>query len=123
MAALTAPAMPTEEAALDYAGPTILGNSQLAAKTFASWLPAPVESVLYVAGRSRTWVHHELAPRLTREQIAVNAVRAALAEATVPFGHTRTAPHPRQVYDIALAAGVELTRDEINTALCEVMAS
>jgi hypothetical protein len=59
----------------------------------------------------------------TRHEIAVQAVRTAIDTATIPYGHTRTAPHQRQVYDIALAAGVELTRDEIHTALCQEMTS
>lgn len=60
---------------------------------------------------------------MTRSQIAAQAVRAALGSATVPFGHTRTAPHPRQVYDIGLTLGVELDRDEIHAALCQEMTS
>lgn len=50
---------------LAYAGASILGSGELAAKTFATWLPAPVESVL----RGGVWVHRALEPRLPQHQV------------------------------------------------------
>lgn len=108
----------TLDAPLAYAGPSILGTGEIAAKTFGTWLPAPVESVK----RGGVWVHRPLTPRTDRRQIALAAVRQALTETTIPHAYTRTAPHPRHVYDIGLASGVALTRDEINAALIEAMA-
>ncbi len=110
-------------ALLSHTGQSILGSGELAAKTFATWLPNPVESVLHVSPLGRTWVHQEVAPRVTRHQIAVRAVRKAINDAPVPFKYTQTAPHRRQIRDLALAdAGIELAADEIHRALVEVMA-
>jgi hypothetical protein len=115
-------AVETETLPLDYTGESIIGSGEIAAKTFATWLPAPIESVLHVSGQGSTWVHTPLRPRLTRHQIAVDAVKTALANATIPFAHTQTAPHWRQVHSIAMVKhGIELTRDEIHNALIEAM--
>lgn len=109
---------------LDYTGESILGNGEIAQKTFATWLPAPIESVRRVSAQGTTWVHQPLRSRLTRHQIAVDAVKTALANATIPFEHTQTAPHWRQVHSIAMVKyGIELTQGEIRDALIEAMAS
>jgi hypothetical protein len=108
---------------LEYAGESIVGSGDLAAKTFATWLPAPIESVRRIEGDLTVWVHKPLRPRLTRHEIAVDAVRIAIDTALIPFAHTQTAPHWRQVQDIALDKhGIRLTRDETNAALMEATA-
>jgi hypothetical protein len=107
---------------LDYTGESIIGSGELAAKTFGTWLPAPVEPVLHVTDRGSTWVHMPLRPRLARHQIALDAVKTAIDTALIPFAHTQTAPHWRQVQDIALDKhGIRLTRAETNAALIEAM--
>lgn len=70
-------------------------------------------------------------PRLTpfarvhtvdRGNAARLAVRTAIHDAVIPFGHTQTAPHWRHVQDIARNRdGVILTRDEIQAAISEAM--
>lgn len=108
---------------LSYTGASILGSGEIAAKTFATWLPAPVESVRHTEGDVTMWVHKPLRPRLTRHEIAVDAVKTAINTAIIPFAHTQTAPHHRQVQDIALDKhGVALTRGEVHDALIEAMA-
>lgn len=60
---------------------------------------------------------------IDRSKVAANAVRTAVNSALVPFEHTQTAPHWRQVQGIARNRdGVELTRGEIHAALIEAMA-
>lgn len=103
---------------------TVLGTGELAEKTVGHWLGnGAVESVRHQQGTAVTWSHRLLAPRLTREQAAVEAVRTAMTETMVPHAYTQTVPHPRHVQAVAMRDHcLDLTREEIYAATVEVMA-
>lgn len=113
-----------ETPALQYTGAVILGSGEVAAKTFATWLPAPVESIRHTNGPATTWVHHQLAHRpATRANAVQDAVRAALKDTTVPHQYTQTRPNDRAIRDVAIREyGINPSSSEIEAALRVVMA-
>lgn len=98
---------------------TAIKLAELAAANAAATMAEYIETV---AGEP-TLDRITRVPGVDRVHVARQAVRKAIGYAVIPHHHMQTAPHPREIRDIALAdAGIELTPQEVHAATMAVMA-